>query len=57
MVMNGTVSSVTGKKIEIKADSICVHGDNEHALEFVRLIRKKLNENGLEIKPLTKIVG
>ena len=57
MVMNGTVSSVTGKKIEIKADSICVHGDNEHALEFVRLIRKKLNENGLEIKPLSKIVG
>ena len=52
MVKNSTVTAVTGKKIEIKADSVCVHGDNEHALLFVEKIRKALSENGIEITSL-----
>lgn len=57
MVSNGTVTSASGKIITIKADSICVHGDNEHALEFVKLIRAKLEENGIDIKPIGKVIG
>lgn len=53
MALYGTVTSVSGKKIAIKADSICVHGDNAHALEFVKLIRSRLSENGVVIKPLS----
>ena len=52
MVKNSTVTAVTGKKIKIKADSVCVHGDNEHALLFVEKIRKALSENGIEITSL-----
>lgn len=52
MVSEGTVTAVTGKKIKISAQSICVHGDNAHALEFVKKIRKTLSENGIEITPL-----
>lgn len=52
MALHGTVTSVNGKKIAIEADSVCVHGDNAHALEFVKLIRSRLSENGVEIKPL-----
>lgn len=52
MVSEGTVTAVTGKKINISAQSICVHGDNAHALEFVKKIRKTLSENGIEITPL-----
>lgn len=57
MVSNGTVTSVSGRKISIKADSVCVHGDNEHALEFVKLIRAKLYENGIHIKPIGEAIG
>ena len=32
MVKEGKVTSITGKDIDIKADSICVHGDGEKAL-------------------------
>jgi UPF0271 protein len=53
MALHGTVTSVNGKKISIKADSVCVHGDNAHALEFVKLIRSRLSENGIEIKSLS----
>lgn len=55
MIKCGTVESVSGKKIKIQADSICVHGDNVHALEFVKKIRKTLTENGIEISPLKSI--
>lgn len=56
MVTKGKVESITGKEIEIKADSICVHGDNPQALEFVKNIRAALGENGVEIANLDAIV-
>ena len=38
------------KDIDIKADSICVHGDGEKALEFVKEIRRNLKEQGIDIE-------
>ena len=32
------------EKIDLETDTICVHGDGKHALEFVEQIRKKINE-------------
>ena len=40
------------KDIDIKADSICVHGDGEKALLFVEKIRKALAEEEIEIRHL-----
>lgn len=55
MVTQGTVETVTGKVIQIKADSICVHGDNPSALEFVKNIRDTLEKNGVTICNLTQL--
>ena len=52
MVKEGKVESINGKDIDIKADSICVHGDNPKALEFVKNIRETLIAEGVEIKNL-----
>lgn len=52
MVKNGVVETIDGKKIEITADSICVHGDNEMALEFTKTLREKLSENNVMLKSL-----
>lgn len=52
MVKEGKVESIGGKDIDIKADSICVHGDNPKALEFVEHIRETLIREGVEIKNL-----
>lgn len=49
MVKNGTVISITGKEVQIQADSICVHGDGEKALEFVKKIREALQAEGIRI--------
>ena len=56
MVLHHKVTSINGKEIEITPHSVCVHGDNEKALMFVQKIHKALNENGVEIAPLSEIV-
>ena len=56
MIREHKVTSAAGKEIEIHADSVCVHGDNEKALEFVRALRTALISEGIEIVPLNQIV-
>lgn len=51
MVNEQKVTSITGKDITIRADSICVHGDNQKALQFVQKIRDALIKEKIEIKP------
>lgn len=43
-VEENKVITSTGKEIELRADTICIHGDGEHALAFVKSIYKKLHE-------------
>ena len=56
MVKNGRVTSITGNEIEIKADSICLHGDGVKAVEFAKRIKEELLKNGVEIVPLRELV-
>ncbi len=49
MVTEGKTTAITGEEIEISADTICVHGDGAHALEFVKQIREKLSEVNVNI--------
>ncbi|WP_150539428.1 5-oxoprolinase subunit PxpA [Actinobacillus vicugnae] len=44
MVLEGSVPSVESKNVPIKADSICLHGDGAHALQFAQKIRLALQE-------------
>ncbi len=56
MIKNHRVTTVTGKEIEIYPDSVCVHGDSEKALLFVRKITRALCDEGIEIKPLEEVI-
>jgi len=51
MIKEGKLKAITGRDIDIKADSICVHGDNPQALAFVKRIRAALAAEGIEIRP------
>lgn len=44
MVNEGTVYSVSGKKIGMLAETICVHGDGEHAVDFAKKIHEVLKK-------------
>ena len=54
MVKEGTVETISGHEIAIRADSICVHGDNPKALEFVKNIREALAAEGVEVRSLAE---
>lgn len=49
MVQTQSVTSLNGKQVALVAETICVHGDGEHALAFVRGIRRMLEGNGIEV--------
>lgn len=52
MVSEQTVAAADQTKIPILAETICIHGDGEHALEFALEIRKKLIAQGITIQSL-----
>jgi len=56
MVKEGKVQAVNGEDIEIKADSICVHGDNPEAVEFTRRIRATLEKEGVEVTAVSNFI-
>ena len=53
MIRYGKVRAVTGKEISVEPDSVCVHGDNPKALDFVIKIRKRLVEEGIMVERLS----
>lgn len=56
MVKEGKVTAITGEEVAIEAHSICVHGDNPDAVEFVRRIRARLEAESVTIAPIAQIV-
>ncbi|MBU3624710.1 LamB/YcsF family protein [Polynucleobacter sp. JS-Safj-400b-B2] len=42
MSMNGKVTAIDGSEIKIQADTLCIHGDNPHAVEFAKKIKAAL---------------
>lgn len=53
MVRQGKVAAITGKEIPIQADSVCVHGDGEKALLFVKKLREAFLTEGIQVRSLT----
>lgn len=51
MVLQGSVPTVDGQDVVIQADSICLHGDGEHAISFAEKIRKALTEKQIHLTP------
>ncbi|SJN39659.1 5-oxoprolinase subunit PxpA [Psychrobacter sp. JB385] len=49
MITEGVVTSVSGKKVPVEAQSICLHGDGEHAILFAQEIKKQLEIKGIKI--------
>lgn len=56
MVKENKVEDINGKDIDIKADSICVHGDNPKAIEFVKRIRSELIKEGINICCISEVI-
>jgi 5-oxoprolinase (ATP-hydrolysing) subunit A len=52
MILDKQVTAVTGETISITAETICIHGDGEHSVEFAKTINRCLSEKGILIRAI-----
>ena len=51
----GKLTATTGEEIDMKANAILVHGDTPNAIDVLKEIRKKFEEEGIEVVPLGRM--
>ncbi|TCT20467.1 UPF0271 protein [Melghiribacillus thermohalophilus] len=52
LVMENRVQAVNGDIIEVQVDTICLHGDREHAITFAEKIHHTFLKEGVRIKAI-----
>ena len=50
MLREGKVRSVDGVDVDLRAETICLHGDNPEAVDFARVLRLRLEKEGVTIR-------
>jgi len=55
MVRDGRVRAITGEWVSVRADTVCLHGDNPEAVAFARVLRERLEAAGVAIAPLRSL--
>ena len=50
MLRQGKVRSVDGVDVDVRAETICLHGDNPEAVEFARALRLQLKKDGIALR-------
>jgi UPF0271 protein len=53
LATRGVVASVDGSTVEVRARSICVHGDTPGAVEMARAVKQALHDAGVELRRFT----
>jgi len=56
MAQEGTVTCIDGTVLPVRCHSVCVHGDNAHAVETVKQLRASLEAAGIAIRPLSELI-
>ena len=50
LVQHGTVRTQQGTDVAIRADTVCLHGDGAHALEFAQRLNEELRAAGVQLR-------
>jgi 5-oxoprolinase (ATP-hydrolysing) subunit A len=50
MIQRKTVTTTSGKEIPVIAETVCIHGDGKHAVDFAKAIVAVLKENHVDIR-------
>ncbi|MSU47423.1 MAG: LamB/YcsF family protein [Lacunisphaera sp.] len=52
LIWQGAVQTTDGTEAKITADTVCLHGDGPHPVEFARRLRSELTAAGIEVKAI-----
>lgn len=50
MVIEGGISTSSGKRIALTVQTLCLHGDGPHALRFAKALRQAFDGNGITVR-------
>lgn len=50
----GTVTTVNGREIPVRMDSVCVHGDTPNAVAIAKKLKEALINEGIELRPFVR---
>jgi 5-oxoprolinase (ATP-hydrolysing) subunit A len=50
MVTTQTVTAISGRNVPVAVDTICIHGDGAHAVEFAQQINQTLKNHSIDIQ-------
>ena len=53
MLREGKVRSVDGVDVDVRAETVCLHGDNPEAVDFARALRSELEKEGVTFRAPT----
>lgn len=49
MVEGGAVTSLSGKRVPVAPDTLCLHGDQPGAVRFAKALREEFSRRGIEV--------
>ena len=52
LVRDKQVTAIDGSTVKVNAQTVCLHGDGAHALDFARTIRARLKQEGISVRAL-----
>lgn len=52
LVTEGTVVAITGEVVEMRADTVCLHGDTPDAVRLAAALRSALERAGVDVRPM-----
>jgi len=53
MALENKVTAIDGTVIELRAETLCVHGDTPGAVQLVKSIRELLEAEGVTVEPMS----
>jgi len=56
LLEDGTVTTITGQRLKIAAQSILIHGDTPGAVELARTVRGAIESAGGRIVPVSQLI-
>jgi 5-oxoprolinase (ATP-hydrolysing) subunit A len=57
LVREGKLTKIDGSDFEVGVSTFCLHGDAPNAVEIARVVRERLEDEGIAVRPLSELVG
>lgn len=54
LIATGNMTSIEGREVSLRADTLCIHGDTPGGWKLAEIIRQALEEAGISVLPLAR---